>query len=280
MYSAAAMGHEAIRLSTVIPATPQMVYLAWLDSAQHSAFSGAGVSKIDPNPGGKFALSDGYITGKFISLDFGRRIVQSWRTNEFQKTDRDSRLEVHLEAVFGGTRITLLHSGLPTGTADKYRQRWLDNYFTPMKNFFGKADALLAKKVPSQASSTDVLGYARKAAPPPEEEEEKPKKLRRYTPTKPAIALAAGTRQFDKPKPKPKAPPPKAAPKVVPKAAAKIAPAKAAKKVEKKPAKPVKAVAKKAVAKKPAPKAKAPAKKSATKKPAPKPAKKAAKKKK
>ena len=279
------MGQEALRLSTVIPATPQMVYLAWLDGAQHAAFTGGtGAAKIDPNPGGKFTLHDGYITGKLISLDFGRRIVQSWRTTDFAKTDADSRLEVHLEAVFGGTRITILHSNLPNGSSDKYRQGWLEFYFTPMKNFFGKADALLAKKVPSQASSTDVLGYARKAAPPMEEDEEKPKKVRKYVPTKPAIALAAGTRQFDPKKPKPKAPPPKVAAKIVPKVAAKpakVAP-KAAKVIQKKaekkaPPKPVKKPAKPVKpAKKPAAK---PAKKVVAKKPAAKPAKKVSKKK-
>ena len=47
----------------------------------------------------------------------------------------DSLLEVLLEAVDGGTRVTLRHSNLPTD-GDQYLQGWIDYYFTPMKAFF------------------------------------------------------------------------------------------------------------------------------------------------
>lgn len=131
------MSNEALRVSTVIPASPQVIYFAWLDGAQHSAFTG-GKATVDPSPGGKFTAWDGYIEGKNITLELGRRIVQSWRTTEFPKGAPDSRLEVHLEAVSGGTRVTLLHSEIPEGQGELYKSGWAEHYFNPMRTYFGK----------------------------------------------------------------------------------------------------------------------------------------------
>ena len=69
-------------LSDVIPATPQAVYDAWMSSAGHTAMTGS-PAMVDPHVGGAFEACDGYIVGRTLSLEPGRRIVQSWRTSEF-----------------------------------------------------------------------------------------------------------------------------------------------------------------------------------------------------
>ncbi|HVJ92863.1 MAG TPA: SRPBCC domain-containing protein, partial [Labilithrix sp.] len=91
------MKKEALRVSTTIPAAPTTLYLAWLNPEQHSAMTG-GVAKIDPQVGGKFTAWNGYITGKLVTLDLGRRIVMSWRTADFPREASDARVELHFEA--------------------------------------------------------------------------------------------------------------------------------------------------------------------------------------
>jgi activator of HSP90 ATPase len=121
-------------ISAVLPATPQAVYDAWMSSQAHGDMTG-GAAQIDPRVGGKFTAWDGYISGTTLTLEPGRRIVQSWRTSEFAAADNDSELEVLLEADPAGTNITLHHSKIPDGQSG-YEQGWVDNYFDPMRAYF------------------------------------------------------------------------------------------------------------------------------------------------
>jgi uncharacterized protein YndB with AHSA1/START domain len=126
---------QPIRLTTLIGTIPQQIYDAWLDSQQHSRFTG-GEATIDPRIGGRHTAWDGYIQGSTLELDPGRRIVQSWRSVDFPETAPDSRVEVLLESVDGGTQITLVHSNIPEGQRDEYERGWVEHYFEPMKRYF------------------------------------------------------------------------------------------------------------------------------------------------
>ncbi len=128
---------ESIELSTTFPASADRIYRAWLDSAEHAAFTG-GAAQIDPAQGGAFSAWDGYIHGTNLELEPYRRIVQAWRTTDFPHGSPDSRLEILLEPVSESeTRITLLHSQIPDGQGQEYLLGWQDYYFTPMRAYFG-----------------------------------------------------------------------------------------------------------------------------------------------
>ncbi len=126
---------DSFEISTVLPASAQRVYKAWLNSDEHGAMTG-GTAQIDPVVGGKFSAWDGYITGTTLELEPNRRIVQSWRTAEFPADAADSRLEITLEEDADGTRLTLRHSDIPAGQGSSYESGWVDNYFDPMKDYF------------------------------------------------------------------------------------------------------------------------------------------------
>jgi uncharacterized protein YndB with AHSA1/START domain len=64
-----------IRQKTLIPATPDEVYEAYVNPKKHSAFTG-GRATCDPRVGGEFTAWDGYILGKNLKLEKGKRIVQ------------------------------------------------------------------------------------------------------------------------------------------------------------------------------------------------------------
>ena len=123
--------------SDVIPAEPNAIYDAWMSSAGHTAITGAH-AVVDPSIGGEFSAWDGYIRGRTLELDPGRRIVQSWRTSEFEADDADSRIEVLLEPVAGGTSVRLCHTRVPSDQLGYENGGWRDNYFAPMKSYFGE----------------------------------------------------------------------------------------------------------------------------------------------
>ena len=218
------MAKDKLRVIALIPASPENIYRAWLDGAEHSAFTG---SKATVDPNGRFTAWDGYISGTTIDKHPGRRMLQTWRTTEFPKGSTDSRLEIQLERVADGTRITLIHTDIPEGQGERYKAGWVEHYFTPMRGYFAKFLR---------------LEPVRKPPPPPP-----PKPA---TPVKVPVTKAVPV----------KAVPVKAVPvKAVPVKAVKAVPVKAApaKKAAPQPAKPVK----KAVPSKPSPKAAKPAKK-------------------
>lgn len=124
-------------LSEVVPAKPSEVYEAWLSSEGHAAMTGS-PAKVDGNVGGSFSAWDGYIFGTTLHLTPNQRIIQARRTSEFPEDAPDSQLEIVLEEIAGGTKITLTHSNMPEDQVSSYRQGWDDFYFTPMKKFFKK----------------------------------------------------------------------------------------------------------------------------------------------
>jgi uncharacterized protein YndB with AHSA1/START domain len=129
------MSTETVLVSEVIAAPKERLYAAWLDSDEHSAFI-ADVAAVEPFVGGSHSSFGGYATGKVLALEPNQKIVQSWRASDFPDGAPDSRLEVTFEETVGGTLITVLHTGLPVGQSDRYRDGWLRHYFAPMKTYF------------------------------------------------------------------------------------------------------------------------------------------------
>jgi len=130
---------ESIRISIVLPATPERIYHVWLDSDEHGHFTDS-PADIDPTVHGAFSAWDGYITGTTLELEPFHRIVQAWRTSEFPPGSPDSRLEVLLKEVKDGTEFTLIHTNIPDGQGKSYEDGWLEYYFTPMQEYFDPED--------------------------------------------------------------------------------------------------------------------------------------------
>ena len=128
---------EKIIVSVDLPVKNDVLFHAWLDSAEHSAFTGS-EAVIDPIVGGSYSAWEGYIWGKTLEMESPTRIVQSWRTTEFSDADSDSNLEVLLEPTSKGTRLTIHHTGIPDGQGDMYREGWEEYYFRPMLEYFGE----------------------------------------------------------------------------------------------------------------------------------------------
>ena len=122
-------------VSAIISASAEDIYKAWLSSEGHTAMTGGEASSGD-QVGDEFSAWDGYIWGRTLELEPGRRILQSWRTSEFSEDEEDSIVEVILEESEGQTKVTLNHSNLPAH-GQQYIKGWDDHYFIPMKAYFG-----------------------------------------------------------------------------------------------------------------------------------------------
>jgi len=70
-------------ISEMIPASPDVIYDAWLNSEEHSQMTG-GTAKVSAELGDMFEAWDGYIHGKNFELEKSKRILQCWRTSEFK----------------------------------------------------------------------------------------------------------------------------------------------------------------------------------------------------
>jgi activator of HSP90 ATPase len=126
-----------IRQRILIPAAQEEVYDALLDSKKHSEFTGS-KAKGKPEVGAKFTAWDGYISGKILELEEGKRILQEWETTEWPEGYPPSRVEFTFNEVDEKTELTMVHSGFPIDQKEGLQQGWIDYYWEPLKNYFKK----------------------------------------------------------------------------------------------------------------------------------------------
>lgn len=149
-------------LTTVIPATPQQIYEAWLDSEAHSEMTG-GEASMSGEVGAEVSAWDGYITGSNLELVPGERIVQSWRTSKFTDEHEDSIITVMLEPVDGGTLLTLVHSNVPNEHRSYEQGGWESQYFEPMKVYFAGIEQDEVAEEPLQSAPSPAELMVRRA---------------------------------------------------------------------------------------------------------------------
>lgn len=126
---------RTIRQKVQIPAAPKDVYSAYVNPKKAAEFTGqaaSGAAKV----GGRMHHGDGYITGKYIELVDGKKIVQEWSTTEWPEGYPPSILELRFEPKEGGTELTMIHSRVPAADADRYSEGWLEYYWTPLRAYF------------------------------------------------------------------------------------------------------------------------------------------------
>ena len=151
----------AFTLTTTIPASAQEIYEAWLDSIAHSEMTGAEASMSD-EVGTDVSAWDGYITGRNLELVPGERIVQSWRTTEFEDEHEDSIITLILEELEDGTLLTLAHTNVPDEQTSYELGGWEKHYFEPMKEYFADSERTGAGKKSKRVDSSPKRAAARK----------------------------------------------------------------------------------------------------------------------
>ena len=121
-------------LTANIKATAKQIYKAWLSTQGHTKMTG-GTAFISDKIGETFTVWDGYIKGENLILEPYSKIVQSWRSSNFEDEEGDSQIEVSLSENGAETTLTLKHTNVPE-SGEHYIKGWDEHYFQPMKKYF------------------------------------------------------------------------------------------------------------------------------------------------
>jgi activator of HSP90 ATPase len=126
---------HSIRLAAELAAPPDEVYRMYLDRELHAAITGGPVT-IAAREDADFVAFDGAISGRILHLVPGKRIVQTWRSNVFRKSDADSILILTL--LPRGAKHTLLdlqQLNVPQRDYAGICRGWELYYFIPWRSF-------------------------------------------------------------------------------------------------------------------------------------------------
>jgi uncharacterized protein YndB with AHSA1/START domain len=133
---------ETLVFTMEVPVYPERVYRAWLDSYEHSQFTGK-PARIDAQVGGKIQTMDGQVQGVIQSLSPHDRIVHAWQVEGFSFKDAGA-LELLFEPTCTGTELKLRYSGVTSGKSQEMLRWWETTYLRPMRAYF---DALVGEYV-------------------------------------------------------------------------------------------------------------------------------------
>lgn len=129
---------DKFKVSVKLNCKTKDVFTGWLNEKIHSEFTGGAKATTSSNEGGSFSAWDGYISGSNVEIIPYKKIIQKWRTSEFDPEDEDSVIEIFFTYKDDHTLVSITHTNLPDGTGEKYKKGWKDHYFVFMKKYFEK----------------------------------------------------------------------------------------------------------------------------------------------
>src|SRR5438034_9252496 len=129
------MATRTIRQTALIRgAEPKDIYATLMDSSRHGALSGQPTT-VSKRVGGTFKVGHD-LEGKHLKLTKDKRIVQTWRANNWPKGTY-SKATFALAKAGGGTRVTFTQTGVPDQFYGEISQGWRDYYWNRLRKQFG-----------------------------------------------------------------------------------------------------------------------------------------------
>jgi uncharacterized protein YndB with AHSA1/START domain len=120
-----------ITKSYLIAASPSAVWRALTDPEAIEEW-GAGPAEMHAEPGGSFSLWAGDIRGTNVQVVPERSLVQEWYGGDWPAP---SIASFTLTAEDSGTRLDLLHRGVPGDEVDEFDEGWDDYYLGAIKEY-------------------------------------------------------------------------------------------------------------------------------------------------
>jgi uncharacterized protein YndB with AHSA1/START domain len=117
---------EPLKASVVVAAEPAEVWEHFTRAEAMVTWMGH-YALLDARPDGEFAIdvNESQIRGRFEELDPPTRLVVSWGfAGSRELPPGTSTVEVRLTKVDEGTRVDVLHHGLPPVERDKHEHGW------------------------------------------------------------------------------------------------------------------------------------------------------------
>ncbi len=107
------------------------VYDALMDSKRHTEFTGDSAI-IDARIGGKFTAYGDYITGTFLEIKPGKKIIQRWRASDWPEGVY-SKVTIEFQEKRGATTLRFTQEGVPEEFAEEIAQGWHDFYWDKLR---------------------------------------------------------------------------------------------------------------------------------------------------
>jgi len=116
-----------------IDASPETVFRLLTDPVQYVRWKGR-LAELEPRPGGKFRVEFGggkdIAAGKYVEVVPSRRVVFTWGWEGSEMVPPgSSTVEIELQPLGSGTRLRLVHRGLPQAAIASHTEGW--DYFLP-----------------------------------------------------------------------------------------------------------------------------------------------------
>lgn len=124
---------KAIEKVINIAARPETVFRLLTDPNEYIRWKGK-LAQLEPRPGGTFRVDfqndKDIAAGKFVEVVPGRRVVFTWGWEGSEIVPPgSSTVEIDLEPDGQGTRLRLVHRGLPEGAVASHTEGW--DFFLP-----------------------------------------------------------------------------------------------------------------------------------------------------
>jgi activator of HSP90 ATPase len=97
-----------------------------------------GIKPNKPEVGEEFTAWEGYISGKYLELEKGKRIVQEWINTDWPEGLPPSKFELTFKATKEGTEISMVQSNIPADQEKELLDGWTEFYWNPLKEYFSK----------------------------------------------------------------------------------------------------------------------------------------------
>ena len=124
---------KAIEKVITIAARPETVFRLLTDPSEYVRWKGK-LAQLEPRAGGTFHVDfmndKDVVDGKFVEVIPSRRVVFTWGWKDNPVVPPgSSTVEIDLEPDGQGTRLRLVHRGLPDGAIASHAEGW--DYFLP-----------------------------------------------------------------------------------------------------------------------------------------------------
>ncbi|MEE4197325.1 MAG: SRPBCC domain-containing protein [Bacteroidales bacterium] len=115
-----------------IPASPEEVFIALTNPFTIELWSGY-PARMDDQEGTEFSLWEGDISGKNLTIEPNKKIVQEWYFGE-QKNPSIVTLKIFEKK--NGVQVELNHTNIPDEVYENITEGWNEYYFGALKDFF------------------------------------------------------------------------------------------------------------------------------------------------
>lgn len=128
------MKTKDIHQTVAFAATPPEMYEALMDEKKHAEFTGSH-AEVSRKVGGEFSVWDGSLSGKNLELVPDKKIVQSWRADDWPKGCY-STVTFEFTESKDGTKLNFTQIGIPDEFYKDIKEGWYTYYWEPLKKYF------------------------------------------------------------------------------------------------------------------------------------------------